>query len=478
MATGFLQSFGGRVERLFQVDEGELAGWRRRALRAAKLGTLTLRKIGADFCLERAATLSFAATIAAIPLSILLVFLFKSFGTIEESVAQLKDFLAQYVNEDSRDAVNSNIDQLAQGLDSSQAKAVQGVSFVAVVLAALALYRSAERTFCAIWSCRAKRGFFQKLGTFWLLLTAAPLILTGSLYVKESLRSHLDDLATSQAIEENVGAKPEDDGRRDTESRPVLTFFRDLVLNWLFPVAISFFAFSLLYVCLPNARVKLNGAAISALVAACCWQLGTFGFITYIQTAPITGVYGALGVVPSFLIWVYLSWLIALCGAALNYCIQNYAVLDREVRFHIQRERVSRSVLAVLFMDAIYSGFRGARPTATVESLATRFKVPLSEVAAMLDVLKEAEFIVSDSRGAVTPRRSADQVSPLEVMQAFPRGTGFHLPPDLCRETATGALLHQISSGLRDDLTEPTFEDLLEDSSAGARETAESSSGS
>ena len=400
-----------RLEALFRLDEAAQSPRRRRWLRARKLGYLSVRKIVGAQCLERAATLSFTTTITLISLSILLIFVFDSFGTFQESLTELRDFLGRYVAPGLEGEVDRWLTDIEASLRASKAKAIQGIAFVALVIAALALYRQAEKTFASIWNAPIRRGFIQKLGTFWLLLTAAPLILSGSLYLKESLSSRFlpmesaepvsaatvpektstgswseisrewlgpwsgfpeDSRTSRQTSSTPERARGESDGSRPAEARApggILIGLRNLVIHWMFPISLSFFAFTLLYLYLPGTRVSIHAACCAALLAAICWQVSTWGFTSYIQSATLSGVYGVLGVIPSFLIWLYLSWFIALSGAAICYCLQSYGALDLEMRYQIQHQRIAAPVYAVLFLEQIYLGFRGESPGTTTKTL-------------------------------------------------------------------------------------------------------------
>jgi membrane protein len=77
--------------------------------------------------------------------------------------------------------------------------------------------------------------------------------------------------------------------------------------------------FTLLYVLVPAYRVPLRLAFIGGLLAAIAFELAKYGFrfyITHFSTYQL--VYGPLAVLPLFLLWIYVSWIIVLVGAAVT----------------------------------------------------------------------------------------------------------------------------------------------------------------
>ena len=75
-------------------------------------------------------------------------------------------------------------------------------------------------------------------------------------------------------------------------------------------------AFLVLYLIMPNVRVAFLHALGGAVVASILFELSKRGFTLYVKNfANYEVVYGALSTLPIFLIWVYLSWMIALIGA-------------------------------------------------------------------------------------------------------------------------------------------------------------------
>jgi len=84
-----------------------------------------------------------------------------------------------------------------------------------------------------------------------------------------------------------------------------------------------------LYKLIPNTRVQYRSAFGGALVAVPLWLLAEWGFRMYVGRVVGRGsFYGALGLLPLFLFWVNLSWLIFLFGAQLAHSAVNLSRIE------------------------------------------------------------------------------------------------------------------------------------------------------
>ena len=98
------------------------------------------------------------------------------------------------------------------------------------------------------------------------------------------------------------------------------SYLDDFVLTALrlVPFVLTIVAFGLLYHALPNQPVRLGDAAIGGVVAGVLFEITKRAFGLYVtHIGGYQAIYGAFATVPIFLMWVYLSWLVVLMGAAL-----------------------------------------------------------------------------------------------------------------------------------------------------------------
>jgi membrane protein len=85
-------------------------------------------------------------------------------------------------------------------------------------------------------------------------------------------------------------------------------------LPWIF----ASFAFTLVYKIVPYARVRWQHAFAGGVLAAVAFEIAKGGFAWYVTTfSTYRQIYGALAVLPLFMLWLYMCWFIVLAGAGI-----------------------------------------------------------------------------------------------------------------------------------------------------------------
>ncbi|MGL5633267.1 MAG: YhjD/YihY/BrkB family envelope integrity protein [Azovibrio sp.] len=93
--------------------------------------------------------------------------------------------------------------------------------------------------------------------------------------------------------------------------------FQEGVLKLLNLMALAGFFF-LFYYALPNVKVHIRSALLGAMLVSLALGVAQQGFLWYLARASFySQVYGALAALPIFLLWLYLAWVLVLCGAIL-----------------------------------------------------------------------------------------------------------------------------------------------------------------
>lgn len=171
---------------------------------------------------------------------------------------------------------------------------------IALVAVALMLMATIENALNRIWRVGEKRRPVMRFLVYWLLLTLGP-ILVGVSVASTSYFLSLPSVGS-------LGG-----------------FGLTQWLLSLIPFLSTAVALTLLYLLVPNCRVPARNAVIGGVLAAIVFESAKFGFGYYVTIVPTYEiVYGALAVLPIFLVWLYISWVVVLMGAQLAYSLSTF----------------------------------------------------------------------------------------------------------------------------------------------------------
>ncbi|GAB4115330.1 MAG: YihY family inner membrane protein [Wenzhouxiangellaceae bacterium] len=254
--------------------------WRNRRLQRDFLRHLWQQMLEHDTFLT-AAALCYTTILALVPLLAVILGVVGAFPLADDLTAKLQDFVFSNFVPAAGATVQQYIEQFVGNTST-----LTGAGSLFLVVTSLLLMQSIESNLNRIWQVRNKRSISSRLVMYWSVLTLGPIMMGGSIV----LSSYLSFL-------------------------PFGSRAGGLLLK-LTPFLVAVFAFSLLYLVVPNRRVKPRYALIGALLAALLFELAKNTFVWYVTTFPTyTKLYGALATIPIFLVWVYVAWLITLLGA-------------------------------------------------------------------------------------------------------------------------------------------------------------------
>jgi membrane protein len=242
------------------------------------------------------------------------------------------------------------------------------------------------------------------------------------------------------------------------------------VLSHTTPVVVSYVAavagFFLLYLLLPNTRVRARAAIWGAIVAAIVWTLVKWGFKLYVvKFIPYNQVYGALGLIPLGVFWIYLSWFIVLFGLQLTYTTQHLTTIDA-AEIEAAKKPDECFIADDLTIMNIVSQFASAfeRGDAVVEAAAVAGKLDMPEEFAekILERLVKAGIVarVSEPKDGFLLAKDPATLKLSEVADAIGQA-GFSRPTE---EQSAG--LRQAIAAQRQALSQYTVKQILRNDQA------------
>ncbi|CAN5855667.1 hypothetical protein BH11PLA1_BH11PLA1_12790 [soil metagenome] len=194
------------------------------------------------------------------------------------------------------------LEQTSTGIFSSISFTLIGiVSAALLIYAAIGLLVEVEKSFNSIFAVQRGRSWSARIMQYWLIVTLGPLFVYASFYVGEK--------ASSLAI--------------DAGGDGLLKSWLVSISGYAVSVFVTGMLLTLLYLTVPNTRVRWRPALIAGLTAAAFFELAKYGFKIYVKESLAHSIYNALALLPLFMFWVYITWLIILLGLRLAYLIQH-----------------------------------------------------------------------------------------------------------------------------------------------------------
>jgi membrane protein len=255
--------------------------------RAQAFGKFLWKRFLEDRCFESAGALAYATLFALVPLAAVVFGVISLFPVYEDWVDRLSGFVFANFVPRAAETVADFLQDSAQN-----ARGLPGLGAFALMLTALLTLSSIEDTFNRIWRVTTPRRAFWRVLIYWAALTLLPLLAVASLVISSYVASLPLLIETGE----------------DADAGVLLT---------LLPLVLEIAAFTLAYRVIPNRTVAARHALLGGLLATLLFELAKTGFAMYLGRANYQQLYGAVAVIPIFLLWIYVSWVVVLLGASI-----------------------------------------------------------------------------------------------------------------------------------------------------------------
>lgn len=282
-------------------------------------------------------------------------------------------------------------------IQNTRSGTLGAVGTVVLLITILTLMTRIEETMNDIWGVTRPRSWMERIEHYWFAVSLGPLLIASGL-----------TLASGPQVTSV---------RMWIESTP---FVGGLVFKWL-PITLLWMAFSGFYKLMPATRVTWSAAALGGAFAAVCW-FGTnvLGSLYVSRVVTNFKIYGSLGLVPVFMIGMYISWLLLLLGAQIAYAFQNReAYLQERLAENVNQR--GREFVALRLMTTISQRFQLGQPPASVRALSSELGVPGRLVQQIMGTLLAARLVVEVNGRDLgyVPGRPLNDISCHDVLRAM-----------------------------------------------------------
>ena len=294
----------------------------------------------------------------------------------------------------ARQAVAKYIHEFIQNTRSG---ALGVTGSVLLVFAAISLLSRVEDTFNDLWGVTRGRNWFMRIVLYWGVISLVPVLLVVAL-----------GLATGPHLETT---------RRLLTTTP---FVGNLAFQ-LLPVVLLCVTFAAFYALMPNTKVHWRAALLGGVAAGILFHLNNLVSVLYVsRVVSNSKIYGSIGLVPVFMIGLYLSWLIVLFGAQVASAYQNRAMYFEEKEAAGINQR-GREFVALRLMTFVGQRFlRGELPPSVMEA-AVALDVPGQLVRQIMQTLCAARLVTEASGADVAymPARPLEDITCHDVLRAL-----------------------------------------------------------
>jgi membrane protein len=339
--------------------------------------------------MQTASSLAYTTLLSIVPLVTVMFGLFGKISVLQEFSGSIQDFVFNNFVPEFGVAIQGYIGEF-----STKASQLTITGIMVLVLIAIMLMATIDNAFNRIWFVKNKRSPVARLLVYWAVLTMGPVLIGVGL----ASTSYLLSLPVVIDVDSSLGLKAR-------------------LLSWL-PFLTTSTAFTLLYVLVPNCHVSKKHAVLGGLICAVLFELAKYGFGIYVKEMPsYENIYGAIAIVPLFLIWIYVSWIIVLFGAHITFCLSSFRLQD-EIENRSKGGWTYLDVLRVL--DSLYQAQHQGRTVSIVDLRKGSISLPHYQMNDMLEHLQRFKWVNQSSNGEWLLSKDMKETSLFDLHKLLP----------------------------------------------------------
>ena len=355
------------TDTIFRQDVNE---WRNPVVRwlvqQYRLLFYTARGLVEHGTLVRSAALTFYTLMSLVPILAVVFAVVKGFGLTDGLIENLYGIFPRHP-----ETVDYIVGFAENALARTQGGVVAAVGLVMLFWAVIRVFGSIESAFNNIWEVKVARSIARQWTDYIAVVMIVPV-----LWILAN--------AAGDYVEQLLGLY-------DKWYFNTLSHLTSMVIIWTM--------FTLLYLIIPNARVRFQSALMAGIVAGTIFLLFQWGYV-YVQRwmTSYNAIYGSFAALPLFLIWMQTSWEILLFGGELSFAYQNISRFAEEREsLRISYDQRRKVLLAVMILVA--RNFRDHGGTLSTDAIRDRLGLPTRIVNDVLFQLVQAGQLIAVRSG-------------------------------------------------------------------------------
>jgi membrane protein len=357
-------------DRLWEIEANKLPFYQHWAINFLKVIILAFRGFKRDECPVRSSALTYFSLLSLVPVIAVIFAIAKGFGLDKLLEHEIKSNF-----ESHQEVMNYVLTFSKTMLSSTKGGLLAVISIGFLLYTVLRLFNHIENAINSIWNIEKSRPFIRKFTDYLSIILIAPILIvfagTSTVYISTVFKSLSKNYGLIELISPLV-----------------------VILIKLIPYLVIWLLFTLMYMIMPNKKVKVSHCIIAGLIAGTAYQLIQFYYINLqIGFSRYNTIYGSFAALPLFLMWVQLSWLVFLFGAEISSALENIRLYGymKDYKF---LSHSKKQLLAILVLRKIINKFNNGEKAPDIQDLSGEIQIPVLYVMHITEELIRARIIV------------------------------------------------------------------------------------
>jgi len=363
-------------------------------IRALRLIYVIIKGFSDEQLILRAMSLVYTTLLSFVPLLAVSFSVLKAFGVHTRFLIFLYYFLEPLG--DSGVDLSMKVIGFVENVNIS---VLGSIGLSTLIFTVISTVQKIESALNYIWNIKGTRGFSQRFSNYMSVLLVGPVLIFSAIGLTTPMMSN--------ALMKKLTA---------------IHFFGFIfcLISRLAPYVLISAAFTLIYIFLPNTKVRFRAALSGGIAAAVLWQTIGWIFASFIASSTqYSAIYSSFAALILFLIWLYWNYLTLLIGARVSYYAQHPQLLEAGGKA-IALSDMLKEKLALAIMFLVGHSFHAHKPHWNFVSLSQKLGMPSEFVLEVLTVLEEKGLIVPihSEPPAYLPAKDLESITLNEIVGA------------------------------------------------------------
>lgn len=387
----------------------------------------------------RAMSLVYTTLLSLVPLLAFSFSVLKAFGVHNQLEPILYNFLAPLGDQGKEIA-----QKILQFVENMKVGVLGSIGLGMLVYTVISLIHKIEEALNHIWKIEKSRSLARRFSDYISIILIGPIFVFSAIGLTATVQSNT-------VVHKLLSIEP------------LGTCI--VLLSKLLPYIFVSAVFTFIYILIPNTKVKFPSALLGGLVAGVLWQTIGWVFAAFVvSSTKYTAIYSGFAVVILFMIWLYMSWLTLLIGAAISFSHQNLKFLTlKKEAFNLSGKLKEK--LSVLIMFLIGYNFYHDKARWTLDTLVDHLGLPPEPIQNTLNQLTNKKLIIetSDDISGYMPARDIETIKLKEILDTARNNKDVSnaIENRLSSITEVDAVLERVDDSIESALGEQTVKSLV-----------------